>query len=309
MKSVKNAQSAAAAIAVPPGSQPTHARNTRSSRSDDLPSASRKPDEREERNRRDPGRRRQLLVRHHRQHDRRVAARQRREERDAAEQREDRRAEDAGGEDEDRATAASAWPAMPRAIVVDDEAGDDAERGDGAAGACRRGAPGQAQRDQRRSRPAARDRRPTSGICGVSMSPAEAVALDERDRADGEDRRDHARRPRRRRRARRRRCAPSGRNSPVASVSSLPSRAAMAAPSMPSHSVSDRDDRRFAGDRGVEELARGDLAPAAGPSDPAERERWRSGSRPGGVVRRARALQLTCLWLLRKASRSWMARS
>ena len=31
---------------------------------------------------------------------------------------------------------------------------------------------------------------------------------------------------------------PLGRNSPVASVSSLPSRAAMAAPSMPSHSVS-----------------------------------------------------------------------
>ncbi len=31
---------------------------------------------------------------------------------------------------------------------------------------------------------------------------------------------------------------PFGRNSPVASVSSLPSRAAIAAPSMPSHSVS-----------------------------------------------------------------------
>ena len=31
-------------IAVPPGTQPTHARKTRSSRSDDLPSASRNPD-------------------------------------------------------------------------------------------------------------------------------------------------------------------------------------------------------------------------------------------------------------------------
>jgi hypothetical protein len=43
VKSVKKAQSAAAAIAVPPGAQPTHALKRRSSRSDDLPSASRKP--------------------------------------------------------------------------------------------------------------------------------------------------------------------------------------------------------------------------------------------------------------------------
>ena len=43
VKSVKNAQSVAAATAVPPGAQPNQARNTRSNRSDDLPSASRNP--------------------------------------------------------------------------------------------------------------------------------------------------------------------------------------------------------------------------------------------------------------------------
>jgi hypothetical protein len=43
VNNVKNAQSVAAATAVPPGAQPTQARNTRSSRSDDFPSASRKP--------------------------------------------------------------------------------------------------------------------------------------------------------------------------------------------------------------------------------------------------------------------------
>ncbi len=43
VNSVKNAHSVAAAIAVPPGAQPNQARNTRSSRSDDRPSASRNP--------------------------------------------------------------------------------------------------------------------------------------------------------------------------------------------------------------------------------------------------------------------------
>ncbi len=43
VKSVKNAQSVAAATAVPPGTQPTIARSARSSRSEDLPSASRNP--------------------------------------------------------------------------------------------------------------------------------------------------------------------------------------------------------------------------------------------------------------------------
>ncbi len=43
VKSVKNAHSVAAAMAVPPGIQPKHARNTRSRRSDDRPSASKNP--------------------------------------------------------------------------------------------------------------------------------------------------------------------------------------------------------------------------------------------------------------------------
>jgi len=43
VNSVKNAQSVAAASAVPPGIHPNHARKTRSNRSDDLPSASRNP--------------------------------------------------------------------------------------------------------------------------------------------------------------------------------------------------------------------------------------------------------------------------
>ena len=44
VKSVKKAQRVAAAIAVPPGIQPAHARKRRSSRSEERPSASRNPE-------------------------------------------------------------------------------------------------------------------------------------------------------------------------------------------------------------------------------------------------------------------------
>ena len=113
--------------------------------------------------------------------------------------------------------------------------GDDAERGDGAALRERRRAPDEAQRDQREP-----DRQREIGDPGRDADGDDvarrAIAPHERDAAEaeqrrhrgadggGEDVRDVAERP-------------FGMNSPVASVSSLPSRAAMAAPKRPTQSV------------------------------------------------------------------------
>ena len=109
------------------------------------------------------------------------------------------------------------------------------------------------------------------GTPSVIVSPAARSTLHERDAAEREDRRDHRADRRRRRRARRRRPRPSGRNSPVASVSSLPSRAAIAAPE---HAEPEREVRRERGrsrNRRAEKLARDDLGERQ-QHDPAERQ-------------------------------------
>ncbi len=98
-----------------------------------------------------------------------------------------------------------------------------------------------------------------TGIAALSIVPAGTIARDERDAGEAEDGRDQ-----RRRRCRPGRCAaapirPFGRNSPVASVSSLPSRAAIGRPEHPEPQRQHRHDRSRPGNRRVQEAPRGNL--------------------------------------------------
>ena len=122
------------------------------------------------------------------------------------------------------------------------------------------------KRDGKRER-----RRPTTGTPSAISSPAARSVMTSADAADGEHRRD--------RRAgeaaddvRDAAIRPLGRNSPVASVSSLPSRAAIAAPSRPTQSVRFSVNGAAPGMPGADEAAHGDLGQRQ-QHDAAERER------------------------------------
>ena len=189
MKSVKNAHSVAAAMAVPPGIQPAHARKRRSSRSDDRPSASRKPATVNSGIAAIPG---DVVNCWYAISGRTAGGVPRTSEANSAMPPSSAKigAPRMPGREHEDEPGQERLAVEDRALIVEEQPGDDAERGDGASGPVRRGAPGEPQRDQPEPdrqreigdplRHAVRD--------DVARLP---IALHEDDRAHREDGRDH----------------------------------------------------------------------------------------------------------------------